>query len=469
MAGGAGLEDLAGKTDYDFWPAETVHSFYRQEERIMTSGEPLIGQVSKGWHNGEGRAIWLWETKVPLYDAEENIRGLVGISRDITELKEAELELRKAKEEAEVAARTKADFLANMSHEIRTPLNAMIGMTSLLLDTPMEHRQQEYVETIRTSSDTLLNIINNILDFSKIEAGKLELESQPFDLHVAIEETLDLFAQEAGRKNIELAYSLDADVPLQVIGDVTRLRQVLVNLVGNAIKFTDAGEVIVSVEKAQPHGAGSVDTTSMLSFAVRDTGIGIEAAQLDTIFDAFSQADALNHTPLWGNGAGAYDQSSSLHNHGWAFECQEHTGGWALHSTFTVALPVDKSGSKPLPTLGEEHVLILGAKRAGRMILQGQLARWRLKPKTVDDVVEARAALDESTDYSILFVDTQEITEEITDELQRLFEEIRSNEHDCRPQIILLKQIGETDAGEELERLKCCGNHNQADQAIRTL
>jgi signal transduction histidine kinase/CheY-like chemotaxis protein len=291
--------------------------------------------------------------------------------------------------QAEEANRAKSAFLAMMSHEIRTPMNGVVGMASLLSDTTLTAQQRDYLHTIESSSDALLTIINDILDYSKIEAGRIELEANPFDLRQCIEEALDLFTTKAAERSLELAYSLAPEVPGWIVGDVTRLRQILVNLVGNAVKFTPTGEVEVAVRVEAPAPA------LRLHVAVRDTGIGIPADRLDRLFKSFSQVDRSTTRQYGGTGLGlAISQKLAVLMGGrmWV----ESTVGRGSTFQFTIAVaPHQQSvrinvGSRQ-PALEGLRVLIVDDNATNRQILCGQTRSWGLSPTEADS---SQAALD---------------------------------------------------------------------------
>lgn len=298
-----GLSDqdaLLGKTDADVFTAEHSQQARNDELKIMQTQQPMIGVVEREtWPDRPD--TWSSTTKLPLRDPSGSVVGTFGISRDVTELVKAEQALREARDSADSANRAKSEFLANMSHEIRTPMNGIIGMTELLSHTKLTEAQRSFVSMIEQSAQSLLRIINDILDFSKIEAGKLDLESVPFDLRACVSHATKSLATRAAQSGTELILRVSRDIPDLLIGDEIRLRQVLVNLISNAVKFTQAGEITVRVSVAD--GPPAAENYS-LHFSVADTGIGIPEEKQSKIFEAFSQADVSTTRQYGGTGLG---------------------------------------------------------------------------------------------------------------------------------------------------------------------
>jgi two-component system, sensor histidine kinase and response regulator len=357
----------------------------------------------------DGAWIWFHAKAMNSYE-KDGKRYTVGICSDITERKRAEEELQQAKEAAEAASRAKSEFLANMSHEIRTPMNGVVGMTQLALDTELTAEQREYLDIVKISADSLLSIINDILDFSKIEAGKLDLEHIAFNPRVSIDATMKALGFRADQKQLELVYRIAPDVPAVVVGDPGRLRQVLVNLVGNAIKFTERGEVEVRVEKLCES-----DGQATLHFSVRDTGIGIPPEKQTTIFGAFSQADSSITRRFGGTGLGLAICSQLVGLMGGAIRLESEPGvGSTFHFTVRLALGCEPE-QEPVRTnraaLQDLPVLAVDDNPTNRRLLGESLRAWGMNPTLsacgIDTLELLRQAARAGTPYPLVIVDAR--------------------------------------------------------------
>ncbi len=377
----------------------------------LATGQPQRGIVL-GLGGDPATRRWLSVSATPLHQpGDDEPYAVVTTLSDVTTRRaveqvqrEAAESVAEARDAALEAAAAKAAFLATMSHEIRTPMNAVIGMTGLLLDTELDDQQQDFVQTVRSSGDALLTIINDVLDFSKIESGELELEALPFALQECVESALDLVAGAATDKNLDLVCHLDQTCPHRVVGDVNRLRQVLVNLLSNAVKFTSAGEVLVTVR------SGATDAGVQLTVAVSDTGIGIPAGAMDRLFRSFSQVDAATTRMYGGTGLGLAISRRLVEAMGGELTVTSEVD---VGSTFTFTAVVAADLESPCPEEQQRRVAALAGRRVlmvddnatNRRILAWQLESWGMVCSAAATPSQALAMLAQDAPYDVAVLD----------------------------------------------------------------
>ena len=353
----------------------------------------------------DGDETWVMARAVHSHDAEGAVIGSLGTVTDVTENHHQSLELERAKSEAETAARAKSLFLANMSHEIRTPLNAVIGMTTLLLETPMSEDQRDFARTIRASGETLLEIINDILDYSKADVGKLEIEQQMFDLRQCVEDSLDLVAPRALEKRLNLAYMIEDGTPESLVGDASRIRQILVNLLSNAVKFTHQGEVFVAVD-GEPVDA----RTHRIRFSVQDSGIGIAVEHLPRLFQSFSQVDASTTRKYGGTGLGLAISKRLAELMGGSVSVQSEPGHGSLFQVCVLVSVADNTVApeylqRDVPTLAGKRLLIVDDNLTNRRILTRMALLWGMVPSTLPSALEALDRIRHGERYDVAVLD----------------------------------------------------------------
>jgi PAS domain S-box-containing protein len=387
---GMTLQEAEGKNFFDLkYPDDVATLLLRQIQEVFENTTRITGEVPYTSPTGV-RADYEYIFS-PVFEADGAVESVVGITRDITARKHEAEALGMAKDAAEAANRAKSQFLANMSHEIRTPMNGVIGMTDLVLDTDLTAEQRENLEIVKSSADGLLTVINDILDFSRIEAGKLELDPIDFNPRDAIGDTANALAWKAHQNGLELIVDVDPDIPVTLRGDPGRLRQILINLLGNAIKFTPRGEVVLRIvtEVATPPEV-------LLHFAISDTGIGISLDRQQRVFEAFTQADGSTTRAYGGTGLGLTISSKLVQLMGGRVWVESEAGkGSTFHFTarFAAAHAAVAAPAPDTIDLQGVRVLVVDDNATNRRLLEEMLLGWRMVPTLAVSALDALAAL----------------------------------------------------------------------------
>ena len=398
------LDQIRGRTCEELFPPARVAEIQARDAAVLSSMAPMTREelISVA----DGRQVFFETVMSPLWDEDGKPRGLLAVSRDITRRKKYEVEIRLAMEVAEAATRTKSDFLANMSHEIRTPMNAIIGLSHLMLQTDLAPRQRDYMGKVQAAGQHLLGVINDILDFSKVEAGKLTLEDSEFALQKVLDTAIDLCTSECDRKGLELIVEVDPAVPWYLRGDSLRLGQVLLNLVNNAVKFTSAGEVALTV-----HVRERIEERVALEFRVRDTGIGMSQEQIGRLFESFSQADTTITRRFGGTGLGLAISKKLVELMGGQVRV-ESTPGTGSTFSFTAWLGIGEDRARalvPRPDLRGCRALVVDDSRHARAAIRDMLEKMTFvvtEAASGAEAIEAvRSAAASGTPFNIVYLD----------------------------------------------------------------
>lgn len=427
--------------DYQTWsgrlPAFDTAGFHAVLAAPLRSNSQVVGviglaYVKEGRTFKENEILLLSQFAQLASIALDNARLYTSVQQELAKRKRVEEELHKAKEAAESASRAKSEFLANMSHEIRTPLNSIIGIADLLWESPLTSEQQEYVSIFRKAGDTLLTLINDILDLSKIESGHIELENINFDLEKLVERTVEIIALRAQEKGLELVYQIESEVPVHLRGDPNRLRQILMNLLGNAIKFTEQGEIVLRIERVGNQESGvkgsereflssdlDLGTSVFLLFSVSDTGIGIPPEKLNTIFDSFTQADSSITRKYGGTGLGLSISRRLVELMGGRIWVESEIGrGSTFYFTARFEIQTQKGKVSPVESAQQSisvtdlkglKTLIVDDNATNRMILRETLKKWGAQVTEAENgeqgLTELRRAGEAGTPYELLLLD----------------------------------------------------------------
>ncbi|MBF0437067.1 MAG: PAS domain S-box protein [Magnetococcales bacterium] len=383
---GRQAQDVLGKQAHDLFGPTLANVMEEADREVLDRKAPVETEITMTGADGE-RVFFM--TKFPLAIGDNPTTVLCGIATDISKRKRMERELQVAKEQAEAANRAKSDFLANMSHEVRTPMNGVVGMLELLDRTELDANQRHFLSTAIKSAELQLAVINDILDFSKIEAGRLELEEMPFVLNEVVEETAAMLADRAHGKGLELAVYIQPELPTRLTGDSLRLRQILINLIANAIKFTETGEVVVEVKRDMPRQ----DEAIRVGFRISDTGIGMDENVREKIFQPFTQADGSTTRKYGGTGLGLVISRQLVEAMGGDITVESIPG---MGSTFHFSIPfidIDHDREGAVESLRGAYVLIVDDNETNRIILENYFKSWCIPFRSVESGPLALAAL----------------------------------------------------------------------------